>query len=288
MNAESLDDDERKSVLDIMFKEAVSVASEPEEREIFLREVLPMMISAGAKTNPAESHVFINEAYQYFCQNWKNLLTEPANKPHAFRLFCDSIAEYDIDTISGIIERISPEKIVPDCVESASEFLRMSARLDFRINDFPEAESNHSAQNAEIKRKLEKGTEILRILKEAGIDWPIVTPEGIELTYIFNKEWKLRRNIDGMNPLCLCHSPEALKKIIVSGKYDTTDALKGLAVICENYYQPGEIMKILFDNGADFQILSDAWVGKCLYHRGKRLSTTPGLKMNGGNISEGR
>ena len=64
---------------------------------------------------------------------------------------------------------------------------------------------------------------------------------------------------------------EAAKKIIVSGKYDTTDALKGLAVICENYYQPGEMMKILLDNGADFQILSDTWVGKCLYHMGKRL-----------------
>lgn len=45
----------RLSVLDIMFASSVSVFSEPEEKQIFLREVLPMMINAGAKFTHAES-----------------------------------------------------------------------------------------------------------------------------------------------------------------------------------------------------------------------------------------
>ena len=44
--------------------------------------------------------------------------------------------------------------------------------------------SKPSAQNAEIKRRLEKGAEILKIINEAGVEWPIVPSENIELTYI--------------------------------------------------------------------------------------------------------
>ena len=271
VNAEFTDDKGRRlSVLDIMFASSVSAFSEPEEKQIFLREVLPMMINAGANFSPSES-VAVDNEYQDFRRNWKSLLTDPENKPHALRLFCDSIAEYDTETVRGIIERISPEKIVPDCGESPSEFLRMSARLAFRINDFPESVSKPSAQNTEIKRRLDNGAEILRILHEAGITWPLVLPEGTELTYVINEEWKPRKNIDGMNPLSLCHSPEALKKVIASGKYDTSSALKEIAGSCEIYYQPGEMMNVLLDNGADIHALSDTWIGECLSHRGKRL-----------------
>ena len=213
----------------------------------------------------------VKKKYEDFRRNWKSLLTEPANKPHALRLFCDSIAEYDTETVRGIIERISPEKIVPDCGESPSEFLRMSARLAFRINDFPESVSKPSAHNTEIKRRLDNGAEILRILHEAGITWPLVLPEGTELTYVINEEWKPRKKIDEMNPLSLCHSPEALKKVIASGKYDTSSALKEIAGSCEIYYQPGEMMNVLLANGADIHALSDTWIGECLSHRGKIL-----------------
>lgn len=213
----------------------------------------------------------VKKKYEDFRRNWKSLLTEPANKPHALRLFCDSIAEYDTETVRGIIERISPEKIVPDCGESPSEFIRMSARLTFRINDFPESVSKPSARNTEIKRRLDKGAEIIRILKDAGITWPVVLPEGTELTYIFNEEWRPRINIDKMNPLCLCHSPEALKKVIASGQYDVNSALTEIAERCESYYQPGEMMNVLLANGADIHSLSETWIGECLSHRGQRL-----------------
>ena len=73
-----------------------------------------------------------------------------ANKPHALRLFCDLIAEYDTETVREIIEQISPEKIVPDNREPPSEFLRMSASLAFRLNDFPEAVSNPFDNGADI------------------------------------------------------------------------------------------------------------------------------------------
>ena len=62
-----------------------------------------------------------------------------------------------------------------------------------------------------------------------------------------------------------------MKKVIASGKYDTTDALKEIAGSCEKYYQPGEMMNILLDNGADIHSLSDTWIGECLSRRGKRL-----------------
>lgn len=262
----------RLSVLDIMFASSVSVFSEPEEKQIFLREVLPMMINAGANFSLSESQPRIDDKYQDFRRNWKSLLTDPANKPHALRLFCDSIAEYDTETVRGIIERISPEKIVPDCGESPSEFIRMSARLTFRINDFPESVSKPSARNTEIKRRLDNGAEILRILHEAGITWSLVLPEGTELTYVINEEWKPRKKIVEMNPLSLCHSPEALKKVIASGKYDTSSALKEIAGSCEIYYQPGEMMNILLANGADIHALSDTYIiGECLSYRGKLL-----------------
>lgn len=267
---------EKLSVLDFMFIWAAMSNQTPEKIQIFLREVLPMMISAGAKFNPAASLRRSDNEYQYFRRNWKDLLTEDyalANKHSVCRLICDSIAEYDTETVRGIIERISPEKIVPDCDcgESPSEFLIKSERLAFRINDFPEAEINPSARHIEIKRRLDKGAEILRIFQEAGISWPIVPPKGTELTYVVNEEWKPRKNINGMNPLCLCHSPEALKKVIASCKYDTTDALKGIAESCENYYQPVEMMNILLANGADIHALNNTWIGECLSHRGKRL-----------------
>ena len=261
------------SMFDIMFLWAarVSFNSSSEEKQIFLREVLPMMINAGAKFPPAEYHPRIDDEYQDFRRNWKSLLTDPANKTLALKLFCVSIEEYDTETVRGIIERISPEKFIPDCDKSPSEFLRMSARLAFRINDFPEAVSKPSAHHTEIKRRLDNGAEILRILKEAGIDWPLVLPEGTELTYVINEKWKPRKNIDGMNPLSLCHSPEALKKVIASGKYDTSRALKEIAGSCEIYYQPGEMMNVLLANGADIHALSDTWIGECLSHRGKIL-----------------
>ncbi len=118
-------------------------------------DIVRTFLNVGARINPAESRAFIDKGHQYFRQNWKNLLTDLAIKTHAFRLFGASIAKYDTETVRGIIERISPEKIVPDCGESQSEFLRRSARFYFRINDFPEAVSKLSAQNTEIKRRLE-------------------------------------------------------------------------------------------------------------------------------------
>ena len=247
------------SMFDIMFLWAAegSFNSSSEKKQIFLREVLPMMINAGAKFPPAEYHPRIDDEYQDFRRNWKSLLTDPANKTLALKLFCVSIEEYDTETVRGIIERISPEKFIPDCDKSPSEFLRMSARLAFRINDFPEAVSKPSAHHTEIKRRLDNGAEILRILKEAGIDWPLVLPEGTELTYVINEKWKPRKNIDGMNPLSLCHSPEALKKAIASEKYNMTDALKEIAGSCEIYYQPGEMMNVLLANGADIHAFSD-------------------------------
>ena len=262
----------RTSVLDIMFEEAVSVTSEPEEIQTFLRKVLPMMINAGAKINLTETRAFIDDRYKHFCQNWKTLLTERANI-HAFRFFCDSLAEYDTETIREIIERISLEEIIPVTGEAPAKYIRKSARLVFRINDFPEAVSKPSAQHTEIKRRLEKGAEILRILKEAGIKWPIITPEGTELTYVIKEFGSPRRNIDEINPLCLCHSPAALKKVIASGKFDTTNALREIAANCEEYYQPVEMMNILLANGADIHIFSDAdtWIGKCLSRKGELL-----------------
>ena len=52
VNAEFIGNAGIKSVLDIMFEAATSVASEREERQTFLRAVLPIMTSAGAKINP--------------------------------------------------------------------------------------------------------------------------------------------------------------------------------------------------------------------------------------------
>ena len=274
VNTDFTDDCGIKPVLDIMFNSADSFFSESEEVRTFLREVLPMMINAGAKINPSESRTLrevFDDEYQDFRRNWKSLLTDPANKSHALRLFCDAIAEYDTETLRGIIERISPEKIVPDYGESLSEFLRVSAGLAFRINDFPESVSKPSAQNTEIKRRLDKGAEILRILKEAGIIWPLVLPEGAELTYVINESWSHRRNIEGMNPLCLCHSPEALKKVIASGNYDTNSALAEIALRCDSYYQPGEMMNVLLNNGADIHSLRDTQFGEFLSHRGERI-----------------
>ena len=67
---------EKLSVLDVMFVWAVRFVPEREEKKIFLREVLPMMINARAKFNLATSLSISDNEYQYFRQNWKNLLTE--------------------------------------------------------------------------------------------------------------------------------------------------------------------------------------------------------------------
>ena len=276
VNAEEIyPNGEKLSVLDIMFVWAAKILSTSEEKQIFLREVLPMMISAGAKFNPAASMLENDNEYQYFRRNWKNLLTEDdalAIERKIRRLIREAVAEYDTETIREIIERIPPEKLMPpDIGMIPADFLVSENRLAFRINDFPEAEINPSPRHIEIKRRLDKGAEILRIFQEAGITCPIIPPEGTELTYVVNDSWRPRRNVNGMSPLCLCHSPEALKKFMAFWKYDTTNALKGIAERCEDYYQPVEMMNILLANGADIHALSNTWIGECLSHRGERL-----------------
>ena len=139
VNAEFLHNERRLSVLDIMFESAADVVPEPEEKQIFLREVLPMMISAGAKLCPfSQLRIYDDDEYQNFRLNWENLLTDPVNKPHALRLFCDSIEEYDTETIRGITKIISPVKLVPNGLTPAEFFMRGND-LALRINDFPEA-----------------------------------------------------------------------------------------------------------------------------------------------------
>ena len=74
-----------------------------------------------------------------------------------------------------------------------------------------------------------------------------------------------------MNPLCICHSSEALKKVIASGKYDATSALKEITANCEEYYEPGEMINILLDNGADIYALNETWIDEYPSHIGKLL-----------------
>ena len=250
------------TVLDLMFSSANWTPQK--ERLIFLREVLPMMLKAGAIVKLPDFHTERKRTRKY------------EDECIALRLLVEAIRGYDVETVKGIIERCSL-----DCLTSRSDDisdkLLIASKISFRINDFPEAESDPSERNTEIKRKLDKGAEILKLLNEAGIKWPLKSPSGHELTYAhYYKSDSFWREESHTNEpeLSLCYSPEALKKFIASaspGKSCLTSALKIITENFEDYYNAGTMAVILLKEGADHHVLFETWAGSYMAYRDKRL-----------------
>lgn len=157
-----------------MFESAASAFSESEEVRTFLREVLPMMINAGTKINPAES-VAVDHEYQDFRRNWENLLTEDyalaniANKNFVRRLISEAIKEYDTETVKGIIERISYTPLMYAAIFNKAEAVKFLIKNGADIN----ARNIHN-QNAAILAVTSDynawDSNVIRVLAEFGAD----------------------------------------------------------------------------------------------------------------------
>ena len=285
-----------ESVLGRMFFYADRSKSRP-AKQTFLREVLPMMLNAGAEIScpapfsavPADDRLAslhrlrawhkrqakAEAEYEAFRSDWKNLLTEEyaaRSRNFVVRLLRNAIESYDVKTVKGILECFTPD-------ESILEELR-GLNISFRINDFPEAEIENSSETAEIKRRLEAGAEILKILNDGGINFPLQSPSGTELSYIVLEDADfdsyLLNRVEfpcESTELTLCHSPESLRKATAQGvkKDDGEFALKVITGSFADYYNAAEMARLLIAKGADIKCLSHTRLLQCIFYRGERL-----------------
>ena len=145
-------------------------------------------------------------------------------------------------------------------------------------NDFPEAESEPSEKNTEIKRKFDNGAKILKLLNDAGIKCPLKSPSGHELTYVisnYKPDLSGEKKVLTDEPeLSLCYSPEALYKFIASNSPEKSCLTSALKIIIDNfeyYHNAGAMAVILLKEGADHHVLFKTWAGAYVAHRDERL-----------------
>ena len=185
-----------------------------------------------------------------------------------------AIARYDAETVEHILSSSPHEFLYAD----RESFIKRW-NFSFRTNSFPEAEINHSEKNLAIKRKLDAGARILKLLRESGIDVPVNAPGGKEVTYVISEsdmpltsyemyEGEIPDN--NFEALCCAYSSGALKALIDSGVdvnskvYAGQSALKVIAEDFKDYYDPEEMIDLLISNGADVSCLAHTWIGECL------------------------
>ena len=242
--------------------------------KIFMGEILPMMLNAGADTSLLPLHEPDNtkindEEYEAFRSGWRNILRgEHANdyRGFAWRLFREAASNYDVETVKGLLGILPPEFFDTD-----------EDMFVLRTSNFPEADTEPS----EIKRKLDAGSEILEALSNAGLNVPLLSPKGRKLTYIpaypFAPRTTLEFPGDDFRELCMSYSPEALRRTISSGLSLNTGrgaGLNPLRVIAEDYlyyYDAAGMFDVLMRAGCNVGCLSSTWAGECLRKRGRLL-----------------
>ena len=138
--------------------------------------------------------------------------------------------------------------------------------LEYRSNVFPEGDATE--ESSRMKRRLDAGAEILRLLHGAGFTVPMQTPCGGELTYTVCRSCS--RILHGHDPdlipnddftaLRYAVSPLALKAVLDSGvdvnaKDENGDTV--LTVIInssDGYFHADEMVDILLEAGAEFEL----------------------------------
>ena len=268
-----------------------------EQREFFHFQIKPLMIRAGA-----DSSRFIRASYSRheFCGIYdiytKNVLQRKWNVFRASstsikyashdcvdEVFRKAVCDYDADLVKRLLEEIPIEFLK---VQSLSCDVNMS----FRTNIFPEAVFASSAEIQETKRKLDAGAKILRLLRNAGVEVPVIAPQNKELTYIAGEtkiNLTLFADITGerlpdtsFNALCCAYSPKAVEQVIMSGVdvhtkcYEHQSALKAIVENFKEYYDPAGIVRILLSNHADAAPLFNTWLRKYFLSAKERLSLT--------------
>ena len=269
-------DNKGRSFLEIMLK-AISYMRFNKTR--FMKEVLPMMLNAGADTSLLPLHRrglrereierHNDEKYEAFRSNWRDILRGRQARSYrrfAGQLFREAVNNYDAETVKELLEILPPEFFDAD-----------EDMFVLRVNDFPEADTDPS----DIKRKLDAGSEILEALSKAGVNVPLLSPKGKELTYIPEEPFMSRTTLefhDGdFKELCMSYSPEALRRAISSGISPNTGrgaGLNPLRVIAEEYdqyYDAAGMFDVLLSEGCNAGCLSSTWVGECLRERGRLL-----------------
>ena len=249
--------------------------------KIFMGEILPMMLNAGADTSLLPLHEpelpsISDEEYEAFRSGWRDILREEhANDYRGFagRLFREAVWKYDVETVKGLLEILPPEFF--------EAYEDMEDMFVLRTSDFPEADTEPSKEKSEIKRKLDAGSEILEALSKAGVNVPLLSPKGRKLTcipaYPFAPRTTLEIPCDDFRELCMSYSPEALRRAISSGLSPNTGrgaGLNPLRVIAEDYlyyYDAAGMFDVLMNEGCNAGCLSSTWAGECLRKRGRLL-----------------
>ena len=232
------------AAIDTKGRTAIDIVLSCHEDDTIRREIIPMLIMAGADAGTLNIHHERSRNRKYI-----NPLTK-------------AVSEYDDETVKTLLASGLPEN-----------FNTGSLWLAFRINLFPE--------DVEMKAKLDAGAEILRLLRNAGVNVPVTAPQGRELTYITGKSRIILTSYpdgeipdDGFNAMCCAYSPEALRQVIMSGadvKKLGGQALKIIAGNYRDYYNPAAMIDILLNYGASYWTLEDTWLKKYLSSHYNRI-----------------
>ncbi|MBR0248573.1 MAG: ankyrin repeat domain-containing protein [Synergistaceae bacterium] len=276
-------DDYGRSVLEMMLEHISSMRF---SKTRFVKEVLPMILNAGADTSllplhrrrhqEQEPELHNDEKYEAFRSNWRDILRGRRSRSYhrfAGQLFREAVNNYDAETVKELLEIFNPKLFNFDVDENF--------HLRLRINDFPEADTEPSEEKSEIKRRLDAGSEILKAISSRWVNVPLLSPKGRELTYIPEEPFMSRTTLefhDGdFKELCMSYSPEALRRAISSGISPNTGrgaGLNPLRVIAEEYdqyYDAAGMFDVLLSEGCNAGCLSGTWVGECLRKRGRLL-----------------
>lgn len=277
-------DNEGRSFLEIML-ETINYMRFSKTR--FMKEILPMMLNAGADTSllpfhrrglhEPEPEQHNDEKYEAFRSNWRDILRKGQARSYrklyrntVGRLFREAVNNYDAETVKELLEFFTH-----------NFDMGKDLHLPLRINDFPEADTEPSEEKSEIKRKLDAGSEILKAISSRWVNVPLLSPKGRELTYIPEEPFMSRTTLEfhdsDFKELCMSYSPEALRRAISSGISPNTGrgaGLNPLRVIAEEYkqyYDAAGMFDVLLSEGCNAGCLSSTWVGECLRQRGRLL-----------------
>lgn len=256
LNAE---DNEGNTTMDFMLESVRKEEDDSTRKYNFYWKVLPLMIRSGAYSDVYER---------------KNRFNSYLKMHRCVPSLDYAIVSYDVETVEHELSSL-PNEFLYAGIESFMKRWNFS----FRTNSFPEAGINPSEKNTAIKRTLDAGARILKLLRKSRIHVPVNAPGGRELTYVISKsdipltsyeiyEGEIPDN--DFEALCCAYSSGALKALIDSGVdvnskiYTGQSALKVIAENYKDYYDPEEMIDLLISNGADMSCLPHTWIGECL------------------------
>ena len=178
-------------------------------------------------------------------------LSKKAERQAGGKTVLQSIVDLDPKGLKAALKRGDSLDILSE--QDDEEYLNAHIHLNF----FPESDELEGAKEA--RAKLDRGSEILRILAENGFVMPGTVNDKFSLVKMkvveSDTEYRVYYDvIDGA--LWLAHSPEALKAMIAEGSnIDLKDsagrtALHYIASYPDEYFRPDEMVRILLENGA--------------------------------------